>query len=451
MDLSIDIGAVTMRVAVGRPRVEVEILPVAAGPLPWLGLGPLPPAATGWDQAGSPERVLGELLSSAAARADRQDPVGACALAAPDAWWDGRPAGAAARETAQRVVRESLGLASVRFVPRTVAAAAWLAADDAGPERRMLVCDVGAHAVSATMVAARSGMVTTLDGRSSGGPGGRPAAASFERALALSAANGGGGQMAGEGIPGAVRQALRDGRRRAAALLPRAQADPRYAGAPVYQVSGGPAADILASEVLAAFGPVAQTLRALLDDLLRERSAAARVDDVLLTGGLGGFPETLRTVRAALLAAGSDPAVRTRLADLDAVARGALLLGAGPVRFAGLPGTVRLLAHRVHRGRLQRDSLLLPTDGRAATEDGAAAAARVEVGSGRHQVAVEAQDHGRAIRRAIAGDPPPPGRYEVGLWPAFSGSVLALRPENGGDPVLAALPGPLTSAADQGR
>jgi hypothetical protein len=440
MDLAIDIGAMTMRVAWGQPRDEVEIRPVAAGPLPWLGFGPVPSAAAGWDQAASAERVLGELLSSLATPAGGRDRVTVCTLAAPDAWWDGGPAGAAARETAFRVVRESLGVASVRFVPRTVAAAAWLAAADAtGPERRMLVCDVGAHGVSASAVAARAGSVTTLDGRSSGGPAGGAAGAGFERALAVS-----------ETGRQAVRQALSDGRRRAAALLPRAHADDRYAGAPVYRLPGERAVDILASDVIAAYAPVAQALRAVLDDLLCQRPIAAGLDDVLLTGGLGGFPETLRTVRAALLAAGTDAAVRTRVAEVGAVARGALSLAGGPVRFAAMPGAVRLLAHRVDRGRLRRDTLLLPTDGRAATEDGAGRATLVEVGSGPHQIAVEAQDHGRAIRCVIAGQPPPPGRYEVGLWPAFSGAVLAFRPEDGGDPVLSALPGPLTGAGNQG-
>lgn len=463
MDLAVDIGAVTMRVA-RRPcgdghvpnEAETEVLPPSAeaadGPLPWLGLSAAQRSVAGWSQDSTPARVLADLLGPVVADAGGRDRISSFTLAAPDTWWDGRPAGAAAREAAREVLCGELALPAVRFVPRTVAVASSEAMAPAGTPsaRRLLVCDVSAHAVNVAVVAVRDGLVTVLDAQSSGGPGERPAAARFEQALSLSAARRpGGGQAADRDVVRAVRHAIRDGQRRAAALLPRARVDAKYADAPVYRLPLDPPIDILARDVVTAFAPVAETLGGVLREVaLRESLTAAPPYDVLLAGGLGRFPETAPAVSDALRAVGTGRQIQCRTVDPDAVVRGALLVGTAAVRFAELAGTVRLLVHRVRQGRLHRESLVLTGDGAGATPPGTGTPARVEVGGERHAVEVEARaaDGGFTARCLAEGDPPPPGRYEVALWPAYSGAVLAFRPVSGGQPVVTALPGlaPLT-------
>ena len=461
MDLAVDIGAVTMRVArwpLGARQVpgeaEVEVRPAPAemadGPLPWLGLGATQQSAAGWSQASTPVRVLADLLGPVVAHARSRDTVTSFTLAAPDTWWDGRPAGAAARDSAREVLCGNLALPPVRFVPRTVAAASFeLVTGEGAPSgRRLLVCDVGAHAVNVAVVTVRADLVAVLNAQSSGGPGERPAAARFEQALSsIVTRRHGGGPAAGRDVAWAVRQAIRDGHRRAAAILPRARVDAKYADAPVYRLPLDPPVDILARDVVNAFDPLAQTLRGVLGEVaLRESLTSASLDDVLLTGGFGGFPETAAAVGDALRPVGADRPVRCRTVDPDAVVRGALLVGTAAVRFAELAGTVRLLVHRVRMGRLHRELLVLPCDGAAATTPGTGTPAHVEVGSGRHVVEVEAGDDSFTTRCVAEGDPPPPGRYEVALWPTYSGAALAFRPLSGGEPMVTALPGlaPLT-------
>lgn len=447
MDVAVDVGAVTMRVVraaegAAEGAAETEVLPVSAGPLPWLGVDAAQRSVAGWDQPSTPARVLADLLKPVVAHADAGDPLSSFTLAAPDAWWGGTVAGAVARETARGVLRGDLGLPPVRFVPRTVAAAAWLAATGEMRSGRLLVCDVGAHAVSVAVVAVRPEALTVLAAQSSGGPGERPAAAQFEQALALAAARAhGGGQPAGRDVSQAVRQALRESRRRAAAVLPRARVDARYADTPVYELPLDPPVSVPARDVTAAFGPVAQTLRAVLGQLALRKPFPAARDDVLLTGGLGNFPETAATVSDVLGAAGAGPPIRSREANVDAVARGAWLVGTAAVRFAELAGEIRLPVRRVRRGRLYRESLVLPQDGSGATVPGSVAPAQVEVGDERRVIEVEARSGQDGTRCAVTGDPPPAGRYEVGLWPTFSGAVLALRPASGGEPVMAVVPG----------
>jgi hypothetical protein len=472
MDLAVDIGAVTMRVArwprgatqgPGAAEVEVRSMSpeIAVGPLPWLGLGAAQRSAAGWSPAGTPARVLADLLGPVVAQAGAGDAITSVTLAAPDTWWDGRPAGAAARDAAREVLCGDLSLPAVRFVPRTVAAASAepTAREGAAVERRLLVCDVGAHAVNVAVVVVRAGRVAVLDAQSSGGPGGQPAAARFEQALSSIVTRGqGGGPAASQDAARAVRVAVRDGHRRAAAILSRVRVDAKYADAPVYQLPLDPPVDILARDVVRAFDPITQTVRGVLGEVAQRGSlAAAPLDDVLLTGGLGGFPGTAAAVADALRPAGDSlrPAgggpVRCRTVDPNAVVRGALLVGMAAVRFAELAGTVRLLVHRVRNGRLQRESLFLPGDGAGATAAGTGMPAQVEVGSGRHVVEVEARtgDDGFTTRCAAEGDPPPEGRYEVALWPAYSGAALAFRPVSGGEPTVTALPrlAPLTVRA----
>jgi hypothetical protein len=436
MNLAVDIGAATMRVAFGREPVAVEVLPVAAGPLPWLGLDAGQYTAAGWDQPGSPADALAGLLSLVL---DKAPGISSVTLAAPDPWWEG----GAAREGALAVVRGLRADLPVYFVPRTVAAAAWFAATEGWSGtglaagfpggRRLLVCDVGAQAVSAAVLAAGSGPLTALGRRTSGSPGQQAAGASFERALFGPAGLG----------PAAVQQVLRDGRRRAAALLPRARDDARYAGAPVYELPGPPPADILARDVGGAFGPVAQTLRAVLGHpAIRSPLSASALDAVLLTGGLGGIPETMWTVHEALRAGGLPaPAPPARLSDLTAVARGALLLRTGAVSLATPVSSAHLLAHRVRAGRLRSESLLLAADGDEAARAGGPV--QVEVQAVDLGALVEARGPAGTAWYAPAGNLPPAGRYEVGFWPTLSGGVLAFRP-SAGEPVLV----PLTARSD---
>ena len=438
MNLAVDIGAATMRVAFGRDPVATEVLPVAAGPLPWLGLDAGRFTAAGWDQPGTPADALASLLSLVL---DKAPGASSVTLAAPDPWWEG----GAARERALTVVRGQRRDLTVYFVPRTVAAAAWFAVAEgwatagrgAGSPggRRLLVCDVGAQAVSAAVLAAGSGPLTALGRCTSGSPGQQAAGASFERALFGPAGLG----------PAAVRHALRDGRRRAAALLPRAREDARYAGAPVYQLPGPPPADILAREAASAFGPVAQTLRTVLGHpAIRSPLSAGALDAVLLTGGLGGFPETAWTVhealRAADLPAAAPPA---RVSDLTAVARGALLLRTGAVGLAAPVSSAHLLAHRVRAGLLRSESLLLPADGDGAA--GLRVPVQVEVQAADLGALVEARGPAGTAWYVPAGNMPPAGRYEVGFWSTLTGGVLAFRPA-AGEPVLV----PLTARSGTG-
>lgn len=429
MNLAVDIGAATMRVAFGREPVATEVLPVAAGPLPWLGLDAGQFTAAGWDQPGTPADALASLLSLVL---DKAPGISSVTLAAPDPWWEG----GAARERALAVVRGLRGDLPVYFVPRTVAAAAWFAINEgwaaAGPGtgfpggRRLLVCDVGAQAVSAAVLASGSGPLTALGRCTSGSPGEQAAGASFERALFGPAGLG----------PAAVRQALRDGRRRATALLPRARDDARYAGAPVYELPGPPPVDILARDVASAFGPVVQTLRAVLGHpAIRSPLSAGALDAVLLTGGLGGFPETAWTIHEALRAAGL-PAPPPRVSDLTAAACGALLLRTGAVGLAAPVSSAHLLAHRVRAGRLRSESLLLPTDGDGAA--GPQVPVQVEVQAAELGALVEARGPAGTAWYAPAGDLPSAGCYEVGFWSTLTGGVLAFRPA-AGEPVIVPL------------
>ena len=92
MNLAVDIGAATMRVAFGRDPVATEVLPVAAGPLPWLGLDAGRFTAAGWDEPGTPADALASLLSLVL---DKAPGASSVTLAAPDPWWKaGRPASA---------------------------------------------------------------------------------------------------------------------------------------------------------------------------------------------------------------------------------------------------------------------------------------------------------------------------------------------------------------------
>ncbi len=456
MDLAVDIGSATMRIAIGREPVTVEVLPVTAGPLPWLGLDPGRFTAAGWDQPGTPADALASLLSLALDRVKAPD-ISSVTLAAPDPWWED----GAHRERALAVLRAVRGGVPVHFVPRTVAAAAWFAATEGwvaarfpgpgqaagpAPERRLLVCDVGAQAVSASVLAVGAGRVTAVGGHTSGSAGEQPAGASFERALAragirdngeVSRVNG--GQRGGADRGPAVRQALRDGRRRAAVLLARAREDARYAEAPVYRLPGQPPEDILGRDVVGAFGPVAQTLRAVLGhQAIRQPLTAGRLDAILLTGGLGGFPETAPTVSQALLAAGITGAAPVRAAELTAAARGALLLRSGAVSFTATAGSAHLLVHRVRTGRLRSESLLLPADGGGTGSAGSRVPVQVDARAAGQGVLVEERGPAGTAWYAPAGDLPPAGRYEIGFWPTNTGGVLAFRPPDG-DPVLVPL------------
>ena len=459
MDLAVDIGSATMRVAFGREATTVQVLPVAGGPLPWLGLDPRRFPAAGWDQPGSPADALASLFSLALGGVKASD-ISSVTLAAPDPWWEG----GAPREHALAVLRAARGGLPVYFVPRTVAAAAWFAATEGwvaaagfpghgqaggtATERRLLVCDIGAQAVSASVLAVGSGHLTALGIHTSGSPGEQPAGASFERALARAVMwhNGevpqrNGGQLAGADLGPAVRQALRDGRRRAAVLLPRARDDARFAEAPVYRLPVQPPADILVRDVVSAFGPVAQTLRAVLGHpAIRQPLTARALDAVLLTGGLGGFPETALTVHEALLAAGvlAPTPTAARAGELTAVARGALLLRTGAVSFTGPVSSAHLLAHRVRAGRLRSESLLLPADGDGAGPAGPAVPVRVDVREADHGALVEARGPAGTTWYAPAGNLPPAGHYEIGFWPTLTAGVLAFRPP-ADDPVLVPL------------
>jgi hypothetical protein len=243
-------------------------------------------------------------------------------------------------------------------------------------------------------------------------------------------------------------------RERLDAVLEQALADStRYSGTVALRIGN---VTVTAATLLRACTPIADRCATELTRLLRRQRDPAWLRPgestrVVLTGGLS----TLRPVRAALLsAAGLDPVapgpgavVLDGAEALCAPAFGAALVAAGLAEPGDrYPHGLRLPVHRQVRDQLIPGYLNLAAaasievdlgEPKFATEPGDKAGVRVpaaaSVGSA---MPVEVVLAGSGTVRPAAfdpGEPPPPGRYHVGVCGHPNGAAIVLRPAGGGD------------------
>ncbi|WP_035750197.1 hypothetical protein [Parafrankia discariae] len=262
---------------------------------------------------------------------------------------------------------------------------------------------------------------------------------------------------------------VRASRERAVAVLARAAGDPRRLGAGALVFGSG--RRLTAGETLAAFQPVARTVRAAVGGLLRHRDdlrrPSAPPDDtppgagaprpaadepwleVIIVGGLGFLPLAAMAVRQAIAetwpvdppgGAAAEVAVRPVAEPEYAAARGAALLAAGRVRAVELyPHTVSVRVHRVLAGRLGAGNLRVISAGDVPLERGEHAGRPVTVhhdGSAGEVLAVDVRVGGGASPEAVRVPLPvglAPGEYHVGIRVDRSRlGVLLLSPADGG-------------------
>ncbi len=346
--------------------------------------------------------------------------------AVPDSWLDGSVGGAVAAETMRDVLAAELERPPRRLVPHSLAAVAAV-----GDREPVLVCDVGAHTLSATL----AGGDRSVDTESAGGPLAERAGAGFAARVL--------GELASE--PPAWRAlatAQERAGRRAALVLARAFTHARYHEAPVYRLGvGGGERVLTAGEVLSAFAPVRDAIAGMLARLLaRHPEAAGERPRLAIAGGFAAFG----LVRDALLDALPWSAEPPLVLGPGAVARGALALAEDPAR-EPYPHALALPLHRLRRGRLESVRMPLADAGEplplAVQAGGEPLIVEVAATHGL-RLAVEARERGRGDFRPLALPRMslPPGRYGVGLLPARTGfGTLVLRPQGGGEPVICPL------------
>jgi hypothetical protein len=377
--------------------------------------------------------------------------------AVPDDWFDGSLGGALAREVLRGVLLEKLGIPLHRFVGHSQAAAATLA--ERSDADLALVCDVGAHTLSAALCRLGDGAARVLDVETAGGPVSPHAGTGFDR-CALRAAD---REDADSPDPEdtvllhAFHDAKRREHRRAVVLLPRAEALERYGSAPVYRFTAQERGYVLtAGEVMRCFSPVREAIRETVGRLVARHPDAAQSPPFLaIAGGFGAFPMVGDVVLDAL------PSAWRRTAPVvvgeDAVARGALLLAEGRAdASAPYPHTLRLPVRRLHGGHLETVRVEVAEAGAPAPmlaeEDGEAVVVEVLPSHGL-RLTVEVLEHGRGEYRTLALTQIslPAGHFQVGLWPARTGfGALVLRPVTGGEPVVCPLEETAPSSTKEG-
>jgi molecular chaperone DnaK (HSP70) len=403
-----------------------------------------------------PPDFLDRLIEDGRSLHELHGQIDGIVLAVPDAWSDGSVAGALAQEVLRRVLLERLELPLRWFVPQSAAAAAALASSRAEPTTAevALVCDVGAHTVTATLCLLEGGTGRVLDVETSRAPVSGRAGAAFDARAVHAARERPHGEVAPEHpaaeaeLLAALQAAKHHQRRRAALILQRAKGVRRYRDAPVYLLHGrGVRYALTADEAMRCFAPVADAIRETVGSLLgrrpRERDELAVV---AVVGGFGAFPLVQETVLDTLPEAITARIPAAMLLGADAVARGALLLAEGS---AGMPEAARrsvtLPVYRIRRGRLEAGRVPLTRAGEPAPmllERDAGPLAIEVLPSHDLTLPVDVREDGRGPERPLALPPValPAGHYHVGFWPARRGfGVIVFRPVGGGDPFVCPL------------
>ncbi|OAA29617.1 hypothetical protein UG55_1001122 [Frankia sp. EI5c] len=253
---------------------------------------------------------------------------------------------------------------------------------------------------------------------------------------------------------------VRASRERVVTVLANAAGDPRWlaAGALVF----GSGRRLTAGELMAAFQPVAQTLRAAVGGLLRHRDDLRRPSsppdavspdavpwpEVMIVGGLGFLPLVKAAVRQAVAetwpagrpSGAAEVAVRPVAEPEYAAARGAALLAAGKVRAVELyPHMVSVRVHRVLAGRLSAGNLRVISAGGVPRERCEHAGRPVTVhhdGSAGGMLAVDVRAGDGADPEVVRLPLPAglkPGKYHVGIRVDRSRlGALLLSPADGG-------------------
>jgi hypothetical protein len=310
-------------------------------------------------------------------------PAGACVVAVPDHWFDGRADGVRQADHWRRTLQDA-GAADPRFVARSVACAG---AGDA------VVYDLTDGRVTVSVLG--DGVLTDSATEIPAGDG---------SVLARLAAT-------------PPRQA---DTRRAEIVLARAATTARYRQTPVYH-------GLTAGEVLDAWAPVDAAARRCLDALAARRPGADRLP-VVRIGGLAPIP------------AGPPPTSGT---SPVAAAEGALRLAeTGESTPAGYAHRLVLPVHRVHRGALCSERLAIAEPGDPAPSWTRRVTPPIEVPPGTAgRFTVEHSATAGAEPSVITLPEVPPGIYQVRVWPAFRGpGVLGWFPADGGTPHLTELP-----------
>jgi len=325
-----------------------------------------------------PTRALAELLAGH---------TGPILVLADDAWADGTAAGARAFECLRRSLEDELRR-DVRWAGRSAAAIA-----GTGAQGVQVVCEAGYD--STTLVrCAVTGRTVVLE--AAAGDRGRSFLENVRVAVGASPA-----------IDAEILAAIRDGAALATEVLARARRDPGFRDSRAYRAGDRV---LTAGTVLDAFGPVEARLRAAVAALVGDR----KPDRVLLTGPLAALPLFGRA-----LPDGAETV------EAGTVLRGAREIAAGraEVRTPDRP-SVTLPVHRISHGRLETEAVVLDP----------AAGPYARLGTSPFVVSLhshlEVWVDGRS--REITPGGLGPGRYEVGLRPAYAtAGTLVLRAETG--------------------
>jgi hypothetical protein len=327
-------------------------------------------------------------------------PHGGLCIALPEMWLGEEVSGASLQEDVRHECEDVAGTGPVTWTGQLAAVAA-LTAKQRGPGR-YLVCDVGGSGVRAGMFGVSDGTVEVVATDAADGGGWRDFDAAIRSRIPAE-------------LPGTwYEQAARQGPRAGMVLEDAAASPEEFGGTRVYRISGpGGDIDLTAKHVIDSFAPTLRRMRAVVEPV----TGAGQPEAVVLTGGLGWLP---LTVRALAESAGASPL----MADLDAAARGALLFASREVRLAPPAGcpAVTLPTHRIHAGLLEEVSVTLPwTAPFAAVPDGALIIDRDEL-----ELTVAAQTRTAQLPGLV------PGPHRAGVRPTWPGSgVLVVRPVNG--------------------
>jgi hypothetical protein len=323
---------------------------------------------------------------------------GTICVAVPDAWLTGDVSGATLQEQVRHECEDLAGTGPVIWAGQLAAVSA-LAATLHGPAR-YLVCDVGGTGVRAGMFGVSEGTVRIEAIHAEDGGGWRDFDAAV-RATPL-----------GAGLPADWYKQAEKGQSRASRVFDHAAEVPEEAlDNWVYRIDE---ISLTARQVIGWFGPTLQRLHAALTAVL----GAARPDRVVLTGGLGWLPLALRGIA-------ESTGAEAEVLKPDAPAHGALLFARGEARLAQPAGCepVSLPMHRIRDGLLEGVSVTLPWTEPFATIPGGALTV-----DDREELDLTVAGQARVARlRGLA-----PGRYRIGLRPAWPGpGVLVVRPVTG--------------------
>jgi hypothetical protein len=369
MTLAVDIGTLTVKVA-AEDGVTIMSAPVGG---PRAGIRAALPA---------------------------ENPRGGLCIAVPERWLSCEVADASLQEDVRHECEDLAGAGPVSWTGQLAAVAA-LTAKQRG-RGRYLVCDVGGSGVRAGMFGVSDGNVEILatHGADGGGWQDFDAAVRSKASAVLSATW--------------YEQAAKQGRRADSVLEDAAVSPEEFADTRVYRISGPEGdIDLSARHVADSFAPTLRRLQAVIQAVI----GAGPPESVVLTGGLGWLP---LTVRAIAELSGAAPL----MADLDAAALGALLFARGEARLAppAEREAVILPAHRISDGLLEEVSVELPWTAPFATLAGGV----LIMGGDELELTVAGQSRTARLPGLV------PGPHRVGVRPTWPGSgVLVVRAVSG--------------------